>query len=501
MSRPPCRSFAEDRSALVDGSLPQERRERLLAHLVHCSPCRADVTELRRLRQALRPRSLRDAPQQLAQRLVQIAGADAGTPLRCRPFRRTGTEARTRQHRLLRLRLTAAAVAVSGSVVGAGLLGYVTAPAVPGADVGDPTVRAQAEFGSTLAQLPLSADALGALVRAKPSHLSTTVPAGGRVRAAAGSRPITAGEAERALRRAVAAAGTVGYHGTTDVRVRSGERVLAATVAVRSAPGQGRSAQLIGRTGLPVEAVAGPVPTLTRVADESDVDLLATHYLLQGWSDAEAAGRPATVVQAARADGSPAARWWLDDASGIVLARQTFDADAMPLSDVEFARIRVDSPTAALEPLPTGSPASEASAALTLSNAPMLSSRGWACENHLAGLALVRLRSDGADEPGAVHLVYSDGVSTLSVSEQRGQLSVVPDGSSWDTTLGAWTRAGVAGVASWQSGDRVFTVVSDGPSSLLAAAVDSLPHDPAPDRTTMERIREGWGVLRADMKG
>jgi hypothetical protein len=28
-----------------------------------------------------------------------------------------------------------------------------------------------------------------------------------------------------------------------------------------------------------------------------------------------------------------------------------------------------------------------------------------------------------------------------------------------------------------------------------------LPHEPRPERTTMERIREGWAKLLADMKG
>jgi anti-sigma factor RsiW len=501
MSRPPCRSFAEDRSALVDGSLPAEPRERLLVHLVHCAPCRADVAELRRLREALRSRSAQDAPQELAQRLVQIAGAEAAAPLWCRPFRRTRTGTLTRRRRLLRLRITAAALAVGSTVVGAGLLGYAEAPGSGGAGVGDPGVRAQAEFGSTLAQLPLGEDALGVVVGANPSHLKASVPVGGRGPAVAGSRPITATEAEAALRRAVAAAGTVGYRGDQLVWARRGEHVSTAKVAVRAVPGQGSTAQLLDRSSRPVGAVYGPESTPTRVADESAVDLLAAFYHLHGWSDAEAAGRHATVVQATRADGSPAARWWLDDESGIVLARQTFDANRKLLSDVEFARVRVAAPSTALEPLPAGRSAPVVSAALTLSYAPVLNSRGWTCEDHLAGLALVRLRSDGADEPGAVHLVYTDGVSTLSVSEQRGQLTTAPDGSSWDTTLGAWTRTGTVGLASWQSGERVFTVVTDGPSSLLAAAVSSLPHDPAPERTTMERIREGWGTLLADMKG
>ena len=47
----------------------------------------------------------------------------------------------------------------------------------------------------------------------------------------------------------------------------------------------------------------------------------------------------------------------------------------------------------------------------------------------------------------------------------------------------------------------MFTVTTDGPGTLLAAAVASLPHEAPRERTTMERIREGWGTLLADTKG
>ena len=138
---------------------------------------------------------------------------------------------------------------------------------------------------------------------------------------------------------------------------------------------------------------------------------------------------------------------------------------------------------------------------MTLSAADELVQQGWVCREELAGLSLVRLRRDSDPAAGAVHLVYTDGLTTLGVVEQRGRLAAGPQGSSWDTALRAHTTDGATRLASWQSGDTVFTVVTDGSTDALAAAVASLPHEPVPERTTMDRIREGWGKLLADTKG
>jgi hypothetical protein len=118
----------------------------------------------------------------------------------------------------------------------------------------------------------------------------------------------------------------------------------------------------------------------------------------------------------------------------------------------------------------------------------------------LAGLSLVRLRSDDPGNPGALNLVYSDGLATVSVFEQRGRLSAVPQGSQWDATLAAHIRSGAFGVATWQSGGVVFTVVTDGNSEVLAEAVASLPHEGAAAPTTLGRIKAGWARILADVK-
>ena len=100
-----------------------------------------------------------------------------------------------------------------------------------------------------------------------------------------------------------------------------------------------------------------------------------------------------------------------------------------------------------------------------------------------------------------MQLVYSDGLTTVSVFEQRGRLTMVPPGSQWDATVGAHVRRGASGVATWQSGDIVFTVVTDGSAGVLADAVASLPHDGAAMPTTLGRIKAGWARILSDVKG
>jgi hypothetical protein len=100
-----------------------------------------------------------------------------------------------------------------------------------------------------------------------------------------------------------------------------------------------------------------------------------------------------------------------------------------------------------------------------------------------------------------VNLVYSDGLTTVSIFEQRGRLASTPKGSQWDATLGAHVRRGASGVATWQSGDVVYTVVTDGTAAVLTDAVASLPHERGATPTTLGRIKAGWARILADVKG
>jgi hypothetical protein len=116
-------------------------------------------------------------------------------------------------------------------------------------------------------------------------------------------------------------------------------------------------------------------------------------------------------------------------------------------------------------------------------------------------MSLVRLRTDRAADPTVLLLVYSDGVATVGVFEQRGRLAGGPADSSWDPGLQAFAHHGPSQVATWQSGGLVFTVVTDGPADVLSRAVGSLPHERAEPPTTIDRVKEGWVTILAGLKG
>ncbi len=500
-----CADLAEDRSALVDGALEPARRELLLAHLVHCTSCRADVAELRRLRDELRTPAAADAPRALAQRLVSIAGEEATAPLWSRPFRRTPPGYLTSRRRTQRLRRTAAAVAVGATVASAAMVGYLSAPPTALAEVTDPGAAARTEFSAVLAQLPLANDALGAVMSTRSTALTSAGPSGAvglseGFPAAGGTRALSADEAHKTMARAASAAQSVGYTGRQSFRADSRGHTFRATVEVESVAGQGTWSRVLDASGQLVGRGFARQVSTARVADSDLVRLLEDNYSLQAWTGARAAQRPATVVEA-RHQGRLAARWWVDDASGLVLAQQSFDDEGRPAVQVAFTSLQVlgSRGVPAVRPVQLALPSTDT--VLTLGAAPELGRQGWACATRLGPLTLVRLRSDSSTTPAALHLVYSDGLATVSVYEQQGRLADTPAGSSWDATLGAYVQDGASNLASWQSGRTVFTVVTDGSAELLASAVASLPHEPSPRPTTMKRIRAGWGRILADMTG
>ncbi|WP_375430439.1 zf-HC2 domain-containing protein [uncultured Friedmanniella sp.] len=531
--RAPCADLAENRSALVDGALDPERRERLLVHLVHCTSCRAEVAELRRLRDTLRMPTGGEAPRELAQRLVLIAGAEATAPLWSRPFRRTRPGSLTSRRRTLRLRRTAAAVAVGATVAGVSVVGYLAAPADTLTAVADPGSEARTEFASMLAQLPLTNDALGAVMSTRVAALSTatgstqtgtaqtgtaqtgTTQTGTAAPGTAGTglpdvgptvgtRALDAAAAQATLARAAVAAETVGYAGRQVYVAASGSTPVRATVEVEAVAGEGTWSRVLDPAGQVVGSGYAKATSVNRLNDSHLVSLLESHYSLAAWTGAEAAGRSATMVEARRA-GQLAARWWVDDATGIVLAQQGFDDTGRQVMQVAFTSVELrphglaaPDPAQPAEPAQLKLPTTDT--VLTLSAAPALSRQGWFCADELARLSLVRLRSSSGT-PAALHLVYSDGVATVSVFEQQGRLATAPSGSAWDGALGAYVQDGTSSLATWQSDGTVFTVVTDGSAELLASAVSALPHAPLPERTTMKRIRAGWGQILADVWG
>lgn len=515
MSAESCADLDELRSAYVDGALGDSDRERLLAHLVDCADCRRDVAEMRHLRSLLTAAGTPgSAPVDLSDRLVSIAGDEATKPLWTRPFRRTQTPGRlpTRQQ-LVRARVLAAVLGSSLAVLAILGIGYVSAPTVSLASL-DPTRQATIEFTTAVSGFPLDGRVSGALQGLAPVA-STAVDRPAPI-SWSGKR-LSEPKAIKLLVHAGQAGWESSYTAKQVVTLTRDDQQVSNTVQVISRGDTGLELRTV-----PSDSSAAPV-TLTyiesehssRMADADLVQLLASRYVLRGWKDQWYAGHPAAVIEAvepsALAPGQTAdpaggagqaadpesagvmARWWIDDRTSLILGQETFDGHgnlvtSSRLTDLEVGPVSED--TVALPASPA-----RTTATLTLSRASELRKNGWICADRLAGFELQRIRTDGPTDPDLVHLIYSDGLSTVSVVEQRGRLDDAPAGSTRNETLGAWVTTGMPSTATWSSGDVVLTVVTDGSPVMLTAAVAALPHRAFGGQTTIERVRAGWSRI------
>ena len=504
MSRRPCADLAELRSAFVDDALSPDDRERLLAHLVDCGACRSDVDELRTIRRLLSGSRARQATASgdLSERLTSIAGPQAADPLWSRPFRRTSPGMLPSERYIRRLRLGAAGLAVGVLVTTAVGVGYAAAPVPAVAPINDPSADAQAEFTSMLTQSALVSDTVGAVMLAGTERLTS---ANGLPQAPAGqeAKPelsLTGAEARAALVKASAAASRFSYSGSQAFTAVLDGTTISAVIQIDSRKEQGSQLTVLNeRAEKVLTGYARPAVT-SRMVDDQLLALLERNYRVSGSSGSTVAGRPATLVEASRG-GAVAARWWIDDATGLLLGQETYDEQGQLTLSSRFTSIRIGNTSAILEHLPPRLGVSTTTSALTVSSSPQLTALGWSCSNSLAGLALVRVRTDRAGSPQVLHLVYSDGLNTVSVFQRRGLLAAPPQGAPWDQGLGAYVPAAHApGLATWQSGTTVYTVVTDGSTQLLADVVRALPHEPLSSPTTMERVQAGWADILSRLK-
>ena len=212
------------------------------------------------------------------------------------------------------------------------------------------------------------------------------------------------------------------------------------------------------------------------------VQLLETHYVVAYAGAGRAGDRTAQVVEARRADGSLAARFWLDDATKLPLEREVFDTTAHVISRDVFINVRFAKQGSA----PASAPAdSQGLWTDPFSQAQLLAlrARGWLVPAQLpGGLSLYTGAETVANAGTVLDLGYSDGLSVISVFEQRGHLPA---------SLAGWRKTTVAGHAifvaepdqrslTWSGRGMVYTVVADAPTQTVNAVVGALPHDKPP---------------------
>lgn len=226
--------------------------------------------------------------------------------------------------------------------------------------------------------------------------------------------------------------------------------------------------------------------------EDGPVTLLARNYHLVVAGRDAVAGRSAFVVEARRASGAVAARLWLDEDSGLALRREVFDSTgaitkASSFVDLTIGHARLAKRLPAQIPdiwwdrVPVG-------AVVTLSTA------GWATPGVLAPrFQLTDVRRLTTDGDTILHLTYTDGLSAVSVFQQRGHLDAQRlDGFRPTRVSGAevYARDGIPYRATWSADGVVYTVLGDAPDDVVQAVIAGLPHERAA-AGVMSRLNRG----------
>ncbi|MGN6246279.1 MAG: sigma-E factor regulatory protein RseB domain-containing protein [Motilibacteraceae bacterium] len=329
--------------------------------------------------------------------------------------------------------------------------------------------------------------------------------------AAPATAPVADPRAVQLLRRAAGAAAATSFTGTQMVSTWDREGSASYVVDVDNEPGAGTSVRVHSSATNPDGAgyttlLSGAPGVGGAGASEEELGLLLDSYDLSVERGDSVAGRATTVVAASRPGAGLAARFWVDDASGLVLRREVYDGVGRVVRAAAFVSVDVDAAHFVKHPPPLlpGRTGQELSGRELTS----WSEQGWACPHTLpAGLRLVDARSttagaggqahQGAEQP-ILHLTYSDGLSAVSVFQQRGELD-----RSGLSGYRAERRAGGTDEQEvlvstgfprrvlWSAHGLVFTVVGDAADDAVDAVVAALPHEPQSRSGARERLRRG----------
>lgn len=272
-------------------------------------------------------------------------------------------------------------------------------------------------------------------------------------------------EAVRLLGKSATANERLSYTGTQFVSVWSAMRGDSGSVSgvakVSHQAGQPTEISMHGR-----ESVTGDATGRWLAASGGPVRLLSSAYLVRMGEPGQVAGRVVDVVEIVRDDASIAAVLWIDRQTALPLRRETFDRDGVLLSASAFVdvSIRTENPCCSDQTTEDG---------LDSVDVDVLREDGWHCPPELAGgLALYQARRVG----DAIQFSYSDGVMTVSLFEQQGQL----DGGGLDGYTAhkvddgtVYVKAGPPAQYVWATDGHVLTAVSDAPREVIGDVVRS----------------------------
>lgn len=291
-------------------------------------------------------------------------------------------------------------------------------------------------------------------------------------------RPQPVLDALSQLERVATAESSVSYTGQQTLSSWSAAGDSVMQVTVQHVAGEGSWIQQVktgGDSGTPIYQADRPAELNARV-----LALLATNYSLSVSGAVECAGRTARQIKIRYRDtGRLAGTFWVDQDTGLLLRRELYDRSGGLVRSTAFLDVTVGVASPKPAPTPSGHPTRER----VLDDAQLraLRTEGWTVPDKLGdgsdSLVLYDAREEDGDDGTVLHLSYSDGLFSASLFAQRGRLEPM-DG--WEERRIAdaqvYQKPGLSQWAVWDGGDTVYTLIADGPDTLVTDAVSAVPH-------------------------
>jgi hypothetical protein len=251
-------------------------------------------------------------------------------------------------------------------------------------------------------------------------------------------------------------------------------------------------ATLLGGGGVSGAGPASLVRLARMEATEEQQARFARKYLVEPGEVGELdTGRALPLRVHERSSGTLREVLHVDLLTGVLVRRDTYGRDGAPVRVAAYLELSVDD----VDPTRPQDRMEAEPAPVAPDIVAALEREGFAATSELpAGYGLVAAaRLDGTSVPTA-HLVYSDGLYTVSVFEQLGRMARA--GRAGATELEApsggtvWRWAGSEPRRLVWTGDgSTFMAVGDAPTDELVVAVDGLPVEPRP--STLDRLAAG----------
>ena len=301
------------------------------------------------------------------------------------------------------------------------------------------------------------------------------------------------------LRRAVAAPDVVSYYGTRLVLVASPQGTTTVFVDVRHVPGQGTRINVRPDHGDDSAALfLGDRRSGSQSLRPNQLRLLVANFDLRVEGAAVLAGRQAVVVDADH-PGVESAKFWIDRSTGLLLRTEVYGANGRLWRASAFIHVRIDN-HAFMEHLPPVVQVPD-EVAVSRRSIPGLRRAGYPCPINLgSGFTLTDIDRLRESAP-VVHMAYTDGLSVISVFEQRGALAPSAVKGYLPLTVDerrVYVRYGLPTSIIWASNGVVYTVLTDAPDSTLAHIVAAYPGSDLPASNDFwSRLWRGLGRLIA----